>query len=44
MALFPAMKCGGTHVKDSSEIGEIKVKRGKKPGKRKERIEISLLP
>jgi alanyl-tRNA synthetase len=44
MELFPAMKCGGTHVKDSSEIGDIKVKRGKKPGKGKERIEISLLP
>ena len=44
MELFPAMKCGGTHVKDSSEIGEIKVKKGKKPGKGKERIEISLLP
>jgi alanyl-tRNA synthetase len=44
MELFPAMKCGGTHVKDSSEIGEIKVKRGKKRGKGKERIEISLLP
>lgn len=44
MELFPAMKCGGTHVKDSSEIGEIKVEKGKKPGKGKERIEISLLP
>jgi len=44
MELFPAMKCGGTHVKNSSEIGEIQVKRGKKPGKGKERIEISLLP
>ena len=43
MELFPAMKCGGTHVKNASEIGEIKVKRGKKPGRGKERIEISLL-
>ena len=29
MGLFPTMKCGGTHVKNSSEIEEIKVKRGK---------------
>lgn len=43
MKLFPAMKCGGTHVKNTSEIGKIKVKRGKKPGRGKERIEISLL-
>ena len=43
LELFPIMKCGGTHVKNSSEIGEIKVKRGKKPGSGKERIEISLL-
>jgi len=43
MELFPTMKCGGTHVKNASEIGGIKVKRGKKPGKGRERIEISLL-
>lgn len=43
MELFPTMKCGGTHVKNTSEIGEIRVKRGKKPGRGKERIEISLL-
>ncbi len=43
MELFPTMKCGGTHVKNASEIGGIKVKRGKKPGRGRERIEISLL-
>lgn len=43
LELFPTMKCGGTHVKNASEIGKIKVKRGKKPGRGRERIEISLL-
>ncbi len=43
MELFTTMKCGGTHVKNASEIGGIKVKRGKKPGRGRERIEISLL-
>lgn len=41
--LFPVMKCGGTHVRNSNEIGEIEVKRGKKPGRGKERVEISPL-
>jgi alanyl-tRNA synthetase len=39
---FPVMACAGTHVKNSSEIGKIRVERGKKPGKGRERIEISL--
>jgi len=39
---FPNMACGGTHVRNSREIGKITVERGKKPGKGKERIEISL--
>ncbi len=39
---MPEMKCGGTHVRNTSEIGRIAVKRGKKPGAGKERIEISL--
>ena len=43
LELFPTMQCGGTHVKNSSEIGKIKVKRGKKPGRGRERIEIYLL-
>ncbi len=43
LKLFPTMQCGGTHVKNSSEIGKIKVERGKKPGRGKERIEIYLL-
>ena len=37
MELFPTMKCGGTHVKNTSEIGKIEVKRGKKPGRGKDR-------
>lgn len=39
---FPVMACGGTHVRNSREIGKIRVERGKKPGKGRERIEISL--
>ena len=39
---FPVMACAGTHVRNSREIGKIAVERGKKPGKGKERIEISL--
>ncbi|UCH01939.1 MAG: alanyl-tRNA editing protein [Candidatus Bathyarchaeota archaeon] len=39
---FKAMPCGGTHVKNTIEIGKIFLKRGKKPGKGKERIEIKL--
>ncbi len=34
-----SMKCAGTHVKNTKEIGEIKIERGKKPGRGKERIE-----
>ena len=41
--LFPEMLCCGTHVKRTSEIGKIAVKVGKKPGKGKERIEITLV-
>lgn len=41
MEPFPVMACAGTHVKNSREIGRILVQRGKKPGKGKERIEIS---
>ena len=37
---FPKMPCGGTHPKRLEEIGEIIVKRGKKPGAGKERVEI----
>lgn len=33
--------CGGTHVKNTSEIGQIKLKR-KNPGRGKERVETSL--
>ncbi len=33
--------CGGTHVRNTSEIGQIKLKR-KNPGRGKERVETSL--
>ena len=39
---FPVMMFGGTHVRNTKEIGEIQVSRGKKPGRGKERIEITL--
>ncbi len=39
---FPAIKCGGTHVKNTSEIGKIRLKREKKAAG-KERVEIYLL-
>jgi alanyl-tRNA synthetase len=39
---FPVMMCGGTHVKNTKEIGEVTISRGKKPGRGKERIEIAL--
>lgn len=37
------MQCCGTHPKNTGEIGPIVISRGKKPGKGRERIEISLL-
>ncbi len=40
--LYPAMLCGGTHPKNTGEIGAVKVNRGKKPGAGKERIEVTL--
>jgi alanyl-tRNA synthetase len=39
---FPPMECGGTHVRNTSEIGRVSIKRGSKPGRGKERIELSL--
>jgi Ser-tRNA(Ala) deacylase AlaX len=36
------IKCGGTHPRNTSEVGKVKVERGKKPGAGKERIEVSL--
>jgi alanyl-tRNA synthetase len=39
---FPVMMCGGTHVRNTNEIGQVTITRGKKPGHGKERIEISL--
>lgn len=36
------MFCGGTHVKNTNEVGRILVVRGGKPGKGKERIETIL--
>jgi alanyl-tRNA synthetase len=40
---FPEMACGGTHVKNTLEIGRIALRRGSKPGKGRERIEVSLV-
>lgn len=40
---FPEMLCCGTHVRRTSEIGKVAIKIGKKPGKGKERIEITLV-
>lgn len=40
---FTSMPCGGTHVRNTSEIGRIALKRGSKPGRGKERIEITLI-
>jgi len=39
---MPEMFCGGTHVRNTKEIGRIVVKRGSKPGAGKERIETLL--
>lgn len=39
---YPVMMCGGTHVKNTEEIGEVAITRGKKPGRGKERLEITL--
>jgi alanyl-tRNA synthetase len=36
------MQCCGTHPKNTKEIGRIAIAKGKKPGKGRERIEISL--
>ncbi len=38
------MQCCGTHPKNTKEIGRIALAKGKKPGKGRERIEISLAP
>ncbi len=39
---FARVPCGGTHLKTTGEIGEIRLKR-RNPGKGKERIEITLV-
>lgn len=36
------MPCGGTHPKNTNEIGTVKIERGKNPGGGKVRIEITL--
>ncbi len=35
-----SMHCGGTHVRNTREIGKVRIKKGKKPGAGKERIEV----
>ncbi|MBM7867638.1 alanyl-tRNA editing protein [Heliobacterium gestii] len=39
---FAKVPCGGTHIKKTGEIGDILLKRGKRLGSNKERIEIYL--
>ena len=39
---FRPMLCGGTHPRNTREIGRISLRKGKKPGKGKERIETIL--
>jgi len=39
IAPFSQVPCGGTHLKNTKEIGQIKLKRVN-PGKGKERVEI----
>jgi Ser-tRNA(Ala) deacylase AlaX len=39
---YPVMMCGGTHVRNTHEISAVAISRGKKPGRGKERIEITL--
>jgi alanyl-tRNA synthetase len=39
---FPAMACGGTHIRNTAEIGRVSLKRGSKPGRGRERIELTL--
>ena len=39
---FEAMDCGGTHVRNTSEIGVVRMSKGKNPGGGKKRIEIRL--
>ncbi|VVB66941.1 Alanyl-tRNA editing protein AlaX-M [Candidatus Norongarragalina meridionalis] len=40
---FESMDCGGTHVKNTSEIGRVAMSKGKNPGGGKKRIEIRLV-
>ncbi len=39
---FDEMECGGTHVKSTGEIGAVSIRRGKKPGAGRERLEVFL--
>jgi len=40
IAGFAKVPCGGTHIKNTVEMGTILLKRGKRLGTNKERIEI----
>lgn len=40
---FIKTKCAGTHVRNTMEIGKVKIEKGKKPGKGRERIETILI-
>lgn len=39
---FAKVPCGGTHIKTTGELGIVLLKRGKRLGANKERIEIYL--
>ncbi len=43
VAFFPPMECGGTHVRNTAEIGRVSIRRGSKPGRGRERIELTLV-
>jgi alanyl-tRNA synthetase len=40
---FPEMECGGTHVRNTSEIGTVTLKKAKNPGGGRRRVEIRLI-
>jgi Ser-tRNA(Ala) deacylase AlaX len=40
---YKPLRCAGTHVRNTAEIGRVRIERGKKRGKGKERIVISLV-
>jgi Ser-tRNA(Ala) deacylase AlaX len=43
IADFAKVPCGGTHIKNTGEVGTVLLKRGKRLGANKERIEIYII-